>query len=58
MDLLDRRGGLFLDWASKAFGDGEWRGCGELPEDSSSSAGRSMSFGIATSLPLPGRWRK
>ena len=55
MDRLDRRGGLFLDWAFAAFGDGEWRGSGELPEDSSSSVGRSMSPGAAGSLPLPGR---
>ena len=55
MDRLDRRGALFLDWAFAAFRDGERRGSRELPEDSSSSAGRSMSFGAATSLPLPGR---
>ena len=41
--------------ASAAFGDGERRGSGELPEDNSSSAGRSTSSGAATSLPLPGR---
>ena len=28
MDLLGRRGGLFLDWASAAFGDGERHGSG------------------------------
>ena len=55
MDRLDRRGGIFLDWAFAAFGDGELRGSGELPEDSSSSVGRSMSSGATTSLPLPGR---
>ena len=48
-------GGLFLDWASAAFGDGERRGSGELPEDSSSFACRLMSFGATTSLPLPRR---
>ena len=46
---LGRRGGLFLEWASKAFGDGERRGRGELPEDNSSSAGRSISFGATIS---------
>ena len=55
MDRLNRRGGLFLEWASAAFGDGERRGSGELSEDSSSSVGRSISSGAATSLPLPGR---
>ena len=55
MDRLDRRGGLFLNRASAAFGDGERSGSGELPEDNSSSAGRSMSSGIAASLPLSGR---
>ena len=55
MDRLDLRGGLFLDWAFAAFGEGERRGSGELPEDSSSSAGWSMSSGAATSFPLPGR---
>ena len=55
MDWLDRRGSLFLEWASAAFGDGERRMSGELSEDNSSSAGRSMSSGAATSLPLPGR---
>ena len=30
MDRLGRRGGLFLDWASTAFGDGERHGSGEL----------------------------
>ena len=42
MDQLGRRGGLFLDWASATFGDGERRGSGELSEDNSSSAGRLM----------------
>ena len=32
-----------MDWTSAAFGDGERRGSGELSEDNSSSAGRSMS---------------
>ena len=52
---MDRRGGLFLEWASAAFGDGERRGSGELLEDSSSSAGRSISSGAMTSLPMPGQ---
>ena len=56
MDRLDRQGDLFLDWASVAFGDGERRGSGELPKDSSSFAGRSMSTRAAGSLPLPG-WK-
>ena len=55
MDRLGRRGGLFLEWASAAFRDGERRESGELPEDSSSSAGRSTSSDAATSFPLPGR---
>ena len=55
MDRLDRRGDLFLDWASAAFGDGERRESKELLEDSSSSTSRSMSSGATTSLPLPGR---
>ena len=55
MDRLGRRGGLFLEWASAAFGDGERRGRGELPEDNSSSAGRSILSGIEASLPFPGR---
>ena len=57
MDRLDQRGGLFLDWASTAFGDGERRGSGELPEDSSSSVDKSISPDAAGSLPLPGRER-
>ena len=40
MDRLGRRGGLFLEWASAAFEDGERHWRGELPEDNSSSAGR------------------
>ena len=52
MDLLDRRGGLFLEWACTALGEGERRGNGELPENNSSSAGRSTLSGAATSLPL------
>ena len=55
MDRLDWRGGLFLEWASATFGDGERRRSGEFSEDNSSSAGRSTSFGAVTSLPLPGR---
>ena len=55
MDRLDQRGGLFLDWVSSAFRDGERRGSGELLEDSSSFACRSMSFSVTTSLPFPGR---
>ena len=55
MDWLDRRGALFLDWTSAAFEDGERRGREELSEDSSSSAGRTMSSDAATSLPLPGK---
>ena len=55
MDRLGWRGGLFLEWASTAFGDGERRGRGELPEDNSLSAGKSRSSGAAVSLPLPGR---
>ena len=54
MDRLGRRGGLFLDWASATFGDGECRGSGEVSEDNSSSAGRSMSSGTVASLPLSG----
>ena len=38
-----------------AFGDGEWRRSGELPEDSLSSNGSSTSSGATTSFPLPGR---
>ena len=52
MDRLSRRGGLFLDWASAAFEDGERRGSGELSEDNSSFAGRSMSSGTVATLPL------
>ena len=52
MDRLDRRRGLILDWASTVFGDGERRGSGELLEDNSSSANRSMSLGTVASLPL------
>ena len=55
MDRLDRRGGLFLVWASAAFGNGEWHGSGELPKDSSSSVGRLTLPGASTSLPLLGR---
>ena len=52
MDRLGRRGGLSLNWAFTALEDGERRGSGELSEDNSSSAGRSMSSGTTTSLPL------
>ena len=47
----------FFEWASAAFRDGEWcgSGSGELPEDSSSSVGRSTSSGSTTSFLLPGR---
>ena len=55
IDRLGWRDGLFLEWASAAFGDDERRRKGELPEDNSSSAGKSISFGVAASLPLPGR---
>ena len=55
MDRLGRRGGLFLEWASAAFRDGERHGRGELPEDNSSSASRLRSSGASVSLPLPGR---
>ena len=54
-DRLDRRGGRFLKWASTAFEDGDRRGSGELPEDNSSSAGKSISYGTTTSLPFPRR---
>ena len=55
MDRLGRRGGLFLDWASAVFGDGERRGSGELSEENSSSVGRLMSSGTTNSLPLSRR---
>ena len=55
MDRLGQRGFFFLDWASVAFRDGEPRGSGELSEDNSSSASRSMSSITAASLPLLGR---
>ena len=54
-DRLDRRGGLFIEWASATFGYGERLGIRELPEDNSSSVGRSISSGAAASLPLSGR---
>ena len=44
-----------MDLASTTFGDGERRGSGELLEDNSSSAGRSMSSGRMTSLLLSGQ---
>ena len=37
-DRLGRRGGLFLEWASAEFEDGERRRRGKLPKDNSSSA--------------------
>ena len=55
MDQLGQRRGLFLDWASAAFGDGERCGSKELSEDNFSSVGRSMSSGTTASLPLSGR---
>ena len=55
IDRLGRRDDLFLEWASTAFGDDERRRRGELPEDNSSSAGKLISYGVAASLPLPGR---
>ena len=45
-ELLERRGGLFLDLASMLFFRGERSGSGELPEDNSLFADAS---------PLPGR---
>ena len=51
---LGWRGGIFLEWASAAFGDGERRGRGELPDDNSSSAGRSISSGTAIPLSMQG----
>ena len=55
MDRLSWRGGLFLERASAAFGDGDRRGRGEFPEDNSSSVGRSISSCAVIPLPLPGR---
>ena len=55
MDWLGRRGGLFLEWASAVFGDGERRGKWELHKDNSSSVDRSISSGTVASLPLLGR---
>ena len=55
MDQLGRRGGLFLEWASAVFRDGERRERGELSEDNSSSVRRSISSGIVVSFPFPGR---
>ena len=43
MDLLDRCEGFFLDSAFRLLGVGERLGSGELLEDSSSSAGGSLS---------------
>ena len=50
MDRVARQGGLFLEWASEALGEGERRGSGELPEDNSSSAGRSTSSGATIGI--------
>ena len=55
LDQLGRRDDLFLKWASAAFENDDRRIIGELPEDNSSSVGRSMSSSIVASLPLPGR---
>ena len=54
-DRLDWRGDSFLEWASAAFGDADRRGSGELLEDNSSSAGKSISSSSTASLPFP-RW--
>ena len=51
-DLLDRCGGLFLDSASTLFWGGERSRSEELLEDSSSSAGGSLSPMRIASLPL------
>ena len=51
-NLLERRGGLFLDSASTLFFGGGKSGSGELPEDNSSSAAASLSSGRIGSLPL------
>ena len=53
-DRLDRRGGLFLDLTSALFWGGERVRSGELPEDSSSFAGGSLSPMRMGSLPLFG----
>ena len=55
INRLDRRGSLFLDSASASFEDGERCGSGELSEDNSSSAGRSISSGMEAPFPLSGR---
>ena len=51
-DLLERRGGLFLDSASTLFLRGGRSGSGELPEDNSSSVDASLSSSRIGSLPL------
>ena len=51
-DLLERRGGLFLDSNSTLFFGGSGSGSGELPEDSSSSVAASPSSDRIGSLPL------
>ena len=52
MDRLEQRGGLFLDSASILCSGGDRSGIGELPEDNSSSAVTSLSFGRIGTLPL------
>ena len=52
IDRLGRRDGLFIEWASPAFGDDERCKRGELPEDNSSSTSKSISSGVAASLPF------
>ena len=51
-ELLERRGGLFLDSASMLFFRGERSGSGELPEDNSLFADVSPSPGRIGFLPL------
>ena len=51
-DLLERRGGLFLDSASTLFFGSVRSGRGELSEDNSSSATASLSSSRIGALPL------
>ena len=51
-DWLERRGGLFLDYASTLFFEGGRSRSGELPKDNSSSAAASLFSGWIGSLPL------
>ena len=51
-DRLERRGDLFLDSASILFFSGVRFGCGEFPEDNSSSAAASLASGQIGYLPL------